>query len=237
MIRFGTFETNSSSAHTFVLRSDTNYTTDIQIQEYIDSVKENYPEIPDGYIPTSSYSGDGDYGRGFAMLYEWHEKMSYILASCKYEPQKRNMIIDIIKKRTGCKGVAIPFYPPWDRYDDEPEPSVPCYDLDDYAFDGFGSVDHQSYDNVDNALSAIRKSDEYKTKTDEEIFFDMIFNNKFIIVVDSDESYHFDSMIENGMVETNLFTHILEYHSSAKDGKYSFDDFEEYSDKIIRGGY
>ena len=30
------------------------------------------------------------------------------------------MIIDIVKKRTGCKGVAIPFYGPWDR-DDESE--------------------------------------------------------------------------------------------------------------------
>lgn len=238
MVRFGTFETNSSSAHTFVLKSENTYTTDAEIQEYFDYIETNAPEIPKGYLAVQNYFGDAEYGRGFAFIYEWENKMSYVLATYKYETDNLKKIINIIKERTGAKGIAIPaYYNSWDDEDDNTD--VPLYTDSDYCFDGFGDVDHQSGDNVSNAIKAIKSFPEFADKTFEELIFEIIFNNKFVIIVDSDESYHFDSLVEAGMIDCNEFSHVLQYSYDAgtKQGGYEFEVFSDYEDNLRKDEY
>ena len=77
-IRMSTFETNSSSAHTFVLRGVSDYTTDKEIEEYINSVERvSLLDIFRLHLSMVIWSME----RGFEILNEWYDKMSYLLAS------------------------------------------------------------------------------------------------------------------------------------------------------------
>ena len=64
-VRFGTFETNSSSAHTFVLRNNSEYVTDEEIKNYIDDADVKYGNY---LCIQRSFSGDMDFGRGLKSL-------------------------------------------------------------------------------------------------------------------------------------------------------------------------
>ena len=79
-IRLNTFETNSSSAHTFVLRNNKEYTEGYEIQEWLDSVKLDNLKVPKGYIPLTSFIGDNDYGREYRLLYQWQIKASFFIS-------------------------------------------------------------------------------------------------------------------------------------------------------------
>ena len=102
-IRYGTFETNSSSAHTFVLRSNEDYVTDEEIELYRSDASEKYKN----YLTIErSFSHDMDFGRGFEILAEWHEKLAYLLAAFKNDDNAK-VVVDVVKKRIGVDGVLL----------------------------------------------------------------------------------------------------------------------------------
>lgn len=236
-IRLNTFETNSSSAHTFVIRDNEAWTTDAEIEEFITSVKINSEaEIPDGYIPNISFVSDDDFGRGYRVLSEWYEKMSYLIAAYKYQETEFNTILEVLNERIpGTKGIIVKesdYY--FSDEDEEEVSSTPLYDNEYEDFDCLGSIDHQSYDVADHALAAIRKNEFYKDKSLKEIFHHIIFCNKFVIITDSDETDTFMNLYEQGFFEDTDFRFVLydnyNYNAEKDEDKYDpiFMEFNEY---------
>lgn len=209
-IRFNTFETNSSSAHTLILRDNNAWVSDADIEEHIAAAKDACKTIPDNYIPTDSFFGSDDYGRGYSMLLEWHEKFSYLVASFKYEREEFNAIIEALKMRIpNTKGIVV--LDQYTDYEEEEEENTrtPFYSdsYDDFAC--MGSIDHQSYDTGKEALIAIRKDPMYANMSLAEIFYNMIFCNKFVIITDSDETDTFMNLYEKGFFKSTDFKYVL----------------------------
>ena len=229
-IRMSTFETNSSSAHTFVLRGVADYTTDKEIEEYINSVE----ECPSGYIPTASFNGDMEYGRGFEILNEWYNKMSYLLASFNSNTRMFDKIVDVVIERTGRKGVA---YSKYDEQQYEENKEFPLYDNDWEDLEHMGSVDHQSYDCADNCITALRTMEKYKNMSTEEIIFEIIFCNSFVIIIDSDESYTFSTLYETNFFKDAGFKYILHekwLEDESEKGYHSAPEFEDIIEPFDR---
>lgn len=230
-IRYGTFETNSSSAHTFVLRSNENYVTDEEIELYKRDVMEDHAY--GNYLPIArSFNGDMDFGRGFEILAEWHEKLAYLFAAFQGDENSK-IVVDVVKKRLGVDGVLI--YDN-DTSDDEDDINLPLYENQWEEMDCFGSIDHESYDCYSHAIEAIRKHEHYKDMSIEEIVYEMIFCNKFVIVTDSDESWTFEKLAAQSFFKDAGFTHILhEEFVYRDDGNYhyisTFKTFEDYMKK------
>ena len=72
-----------------------------------------------------------------------------------------------------------------------------------------GSIDHQSYDVGKQALIAIRKDPMYANMPLAEIFYNMIFCNKFVIITDSDETDTFMNLYEKGFFKSTDFKYVL----------------------------
>ena len=70
----------------------------------------------------------------------------------------------------------------------------------------------------------------------EEIIFEMIFCNKFVIVCDSDESWTFENSQHRVSLKNAGFTHVLnENYEMDDNGEYHynpiFENFDEYMEK------
>lgn len=235
-IRFNTFETNSSSAHTFVLRDNNTWTTDEEISEYIESVYENMDnKLPKGYVPTTSFFGDNEYGRGYCLLSNWYDKMSYMIAMFGRYPEKLSDIKSALKERIpNMVGIIVKDT----GYDDDDMNldvnKTPYYEENWSDFECFGSIDHQSTDVGDQFLDAMKKEELYKNMSFKEICYHVIFCNKFVIITDSDETDTFMNMYEQGFFKNTDFKYVLydNYQYDPKTNESSCDpifmNFEDY---------
>lgn len=208
-IRSSTFETNSSSAHTFIKIKKDTYTKDLELQEYLEEDGSVYiAKNGKKYLFISS----DEFGREFRFLNTWLEKARYIIASCKDDQEKINNVVipAILSRFKGFDGVCFNFFE---------ESLLDCYEyefdsdirigrdvyINDYwntVFD-YGSVDHQSYNNLDLIVSALKSSSkEISEMSDYEIYKEIIYNNNYVIVVDSDDEDALIDYIKSGMFKT-----------------------------------
>ena len=199
-----------------------------EVSEFIKSNNWNSKTTKNRYMPIPSFTDDYFcYGHGFDLLTNWEDKFYYLIAG-KHDFDSLNEIISVVTNRIPeIDGIITMLSDEAFNMDSNFE------HLDTYGAIGgsFGSIDHQSYDNVDNLFEALRKDEKYKDKSFTEIVDEIIFSRKFVIVVDSDECDRFTELYTSGMFEKAGFTKILhgEYIDLEKSYEmtYSFVDIEE----------
>ena len=212
-IRKGTFETNSSSAHTFVFVNDENkevYTDKIDEKELEDYASQNTRVSADGKKYLKLSTGD-NYSSSFEILTKWSEKASYVIASYKNDKEcfKNNVIPAILSKFPGFSGIVISFYSDYldGLFDKEILKKGLLYNSLDNPYDSpimFGEVDHQSYDNTSNMVKALSKLDKYKSYSTTELIAEIIWNPKIIIVTDSDSCDTIEDLYQAGVIDSDL---------------------------------
>lgn len=233
-IRKSTFETNSSSAHTCILSPETKEVDDLDIEIYKEGLFSNIRNTPlyisddEFYIPIESEH----YGRGLDILEDWYDRLKYLIADSFSDFSLIVKLADIVKKKIpGCKGLGF--------IDDEgyvinealnlSNSNAPAYSTSKFQYalyDLLGSVDHQSSGTSRNCLAALKKLPDFSNKTDEELIYEFIFGNRILVIIDSDESAEFSSLISSGFVDTLKYSHILveksRYNNDGKKTWYSY---------------
>lgn len=156
------------------------------------------------------------------MLDSWYTKLQYLIAYYKYDVEKIIELSKIVNERYP---KIIGFATQMAEIEDEH-----VYCMDWHYDEMFGDVDHQSMDNIDNLIKAMRASDEYKSLSTKKILQKIIFSNEFVIVTDSDEEYTLKSWFRNGILEKRNIKKILNYVSKDKGKTYSYilEDIENY---------
>lgn len=200
-IRKGTFETNSSSAHTLVIKNsipentlmtpdEVNKELSIWYRLPVDSEKRKREYQPGDkfYLEVQSGYEGGEFGREFRVLSEWYRKLDYYLAenaNSKDLDKKLDELVKIVGKYLpDCVGLVV---------DDASRDSGMFLST---SASYFGNVDHQS---VGTLTSFMRI-----TGIDVE---ELIFNKRYVIIVDSDECCIFDSIKNSGLMDNNITTY------------------------------
>lgn len=245
-LRDGTFETNSSSEHTVVLRDDCSF---VKSNEFVNTIKTAndlaeaflsagiIKEIKGHiYFPIPSFSDQYfEFGHGFEMLTTWTDKFFYLLASFR-NFEDLSTLVDLLKEKIPQIDGIITQLDETAFGNDEPRfndyPYLHTYDCIDYSF---GSIDHQSHDNIHNLINALKEDEKYQKMTKKEIFEEIIFCNKFIIVVDSDSSETFYDLLDEQYFVESGFTHVLtnNYEYDSKTNTYSYNYALKTIDNVI----
>ena len=89
-IRKNVFETNSSSSHSISISSRDN------LFDYLD-------QDENGIITLNG----GEFGWSGGDFFDAETKANYCAVDVYNDPKKRQMLIDVIKEHTGCKGVVL----------------------------------------------------------------------------------------------------------------------------------
>ena len=232
VIRRSAFETNSSSAHTVVLTSQNEWVSQEDIRQDIDDLLIKRNDLKkrfdlafrreDGsiYLPLGYYISVDEngipsmapctFGHEFSVLTNWYEKLGYIVASFKYDLEKviaiKDVVHDYYPEITGFAFVT-------SEQVNALSPNAKVFtELSDYeVYSSFGEVDHQSNDNIEQAINAIRDFDKYKDKSFEDIIREMIFCNKFAIITDSDSCDTFEDIDTSSVCQALGVDRILEF--------------------------
>lgn len=192
-IRRGTFETNSSSAHTLILKKIETKLSEDYIKDILDE---------SGNLILDS---ECNFGRGFNILDTPILKLQYIIAWLGYDyVEEINDLFSAIKTRFPIiKNIYI-------NFDSNPDTSKGDIDEIDYCYsDLFGSIDHQSLNMIDEYLKAIKKFPEFSNMSNTEILINTIFNEEIGIVIDSDETNTFEECILSGIISSTSIKYIL----------------------------
>ena len=97
-IRHGVFETNSSSSHSIVVN-------DSNSENVLDTIwQDEY-----GVITLTG----GQFGWGYDHYNDALTKANYVAIDTYNDPEKQNMLIEVIKEHTGCKEVIIDISLDW----------------------------------------------------------------------------------------------------------------------------
>lgn len=221
VIRSSTFETNSSSAHTFIVVN----TKDSVTQKELDNYAENHTTVKNGnkYLRVSTDSFDQE----FRVLNSWDDKLRYILAIYQYDIEEvfDTIIPMVLKHFPGYKGIALEYC------DSSIDNLMDASAYEDDTYDpiiSLGRVDHQSTDNVDNMISALRKIKKYKSMSLADILEDIIFMNKFNIVVEGDGNLEFETLYSAGFFIDKV-KYILK--STYKDNTFIYDLIDDFKDE------
>lgn len=165
-IRRGVFETNSSSSHVIVL---TNESCETSYTSYATC----------GYLRKDKKTGETvlfieghDFDRNFEVFTSWIDRLSYSLASFKYNDIMIEQILDIVKKRR----------PDIDRFK---------FAKNYEGETDYGTVDHQSQTLLRDMI--------YDAGVKLE---DFIFNDHFILFCDGDEYQVFNTLGKTGIIDT-----------------------------------
>lgn len=251
-IRNNTFETNSSSAHSMVLTGN-NHKHKLSLLDL------DYNKASDTYYFAINKD---DYGRGFEILKSVPDKLGYICASCStliQDPKKYNdcyeqleIIYNICKKNLTDPTVKFKFkinaqlwsYSSFDEAvatDTDGPSAIDCMGIN--SSNCLTSIDHQSMDMIANMLQCVRETiPEMKDSSNEEIFEEFIFNDKYVIIVDDDstgveDSYDVAKRLDAkyvygyfpiGLTEENL------YDVDYKDRLFSIEDYTIYKDWCVK---
>jgi len=109
-IRHNVFETNSSSTHS------------ICISEYSDGILDTLGVDDDGVLHLEG----GQFGWEIEDYYDPNTKANYCAIDTVNSPEKRDMLVKVLKDHTGAKEVSFDF------------------SLDDYKHNNWSYIDHQS---------------------------------------------------------------------------------------------
>ena len=220
-VRYNTFETNSSSAHTCILKPSSPEATDDEINEYIEYILERYGDQEwakskdDFCIPIF---GDTCYSHGFEILDSWKDRLSYIIADSNGNFKRLELISEVVEERIpGCSGFifladtgvfnSIAFNLDFDGI----ERNFPIISDESSFFLGglLGSIDHQSIDNSSRCLEALKELPEYSGLDEKELIRIFIFSNKIDVIVDSDSNEELPRLIRNGFIDADKVGAIL----------------------------
>ena len=131
-IRRGTFETNSSSAHSIVVRRPTSTLGFEKNERHRD-----YFEC--GYIDENGRMRvyENEFGREFSVLSSWQDKFIYALVEFNDNRQEMDRLVDVMKQR----------HPEFKEIDIEVNPDEP------FGWPQWGHIDHQSQGTLKLALA------------------------------------------------------------------------------------
>lgn len=158
-IRYGVFETNSSSSHSFIFRK--------YLPKDEKSYNENIESIQKAVNKkTHTFTIDGetcDFGWGFDILCTPREKLEYCLVAYHDSQDEDKTILDELRKVIDIKNIR------WKKYKGD------CC-----AYD-HGYIDHQSYGLLQDFIKKYNIS-----------LVDFIFDSRYVIFIDNDNSDHCD---------------------------------------------
>ena len=194
-IRYGAFETNSSSMHSLIIfkggQEDTSgcNTTELEFTHgHTTHGSCGWLYTPEPWGDSNEYTGyihvsENEFTRWpFQMLNNWIDKSIYLIAQWSWEKdieEKVANLISIIQEEIpGFKGFKFNKDYTWNSEKGE---------YNDYESDDYGSVDHQSAGLLPEKLGVSIK--EY------------LFNPQIMVVVDGDEYCTFDEMMEAGIID------------------------------------
>ena len=165
-IRRGTFETNSSSAHSIVVRkplSTLGFEKNNRKTEHLEC----------GYIDQHGkmHVYENEFGREFSVLSAWQDKFIYALVELNSNREAMDRLVEVMKRR----------HPEFKEIDIEVNPVG--------WSDAWGHIDHQSQGNLTLALEKENVSVE-----------DFIDDDKYVIVIDSDEVCYLDMLSRAGLL-------------------------------------
>ena len=238
VMRQAIFETNSSSMHTFAISNASDYTKDREINQYLRQFSdEELLKEEDGsfYLPLNSdyknYSTEyeNSFEKDFQILDKWIDKLRYCAAY--YGINEIETLINVIQKRLPlCKGLIASYDYISFQINDEDSLNLDAPFYPQYLEDYFGTIDHQSFSNITEALCAMNDMPEYSNMNEEEKIYEIIFSNKILIVIDSDETCTLDNYIRENIIDSTKFEKILS--CSYKDDEnifiYKFTSVEDY---------
>lgn len=181
-IRNGVFETNSSSSHSLVVKTEGRVLTPEEIAEsmYIS-----------GNGSVRIY--DNSFGRSpFQVLSQPLDKLAYVLAEYSKTDQFQSILDRFIEYVPGLKKIDFPNEINW-RTD-----KVEVY---------YGDIDHQSAGMLKRAI--------FEEQIDP---LDIVFNTRYVIIVDGDEYDEFGSMFRSGLINMNKIKTIYPFPYTTKEG-------------------
>lgn len=167
-IRRGTFETNSSSAHSIVVRkpmSTLGFEKNNRRTEHFEC----------GYIDQNGkmHVYENEFGRGFSVLSAWQDKFIYALVELNSNREAMDRLVEVMKRR----------HPEFKEINIDVDPNEP------FGWGSWGHIDHQSQGNLTLALEKENISAE-----------DFIDDDKYVIVIDSDEICYLDMLSRAGLL-------------------------------------
>lgn len=176
-IRQGVFETNSSSSHSIIIKKQ-----DCPMEAVIDPEWHVYWDDRDENNPNNGYirfwrTEDLDFEREpFHFLVSWYDRLRYAIASNNTK-EGVERIREICSRRIkGFRGFSFP-HDDW-AHEDE---------------DYYGYVDHQSHGLLEHVL------EHYQISLEE-----FIFNDRYVIVIDGDETQYFTVLVEQDLFNKDV---------------------------------
>lgn len=243
-IRLNTFETNSSSMHTVIIIKQSDYTdVNLALNEYIESIPEGartYSSDGGIYLPVpkDEYGDSYDFGRGFGIFTDWKEKFAYVLASIQGDNNKMNSLVNMLRNKSNINiaGICIILseYSNEQLFESEKYSSTVVPAHKDILWGEYGSVDHQSLDNLNNCLDAMNKSPEYANMSIEEKLYEIIFSNRIAIVEDSDETDSLREYIAANILDCSKIERVLTHSYVNGYNKPAVGNFESVESYIER---
>ena len=249
VIRNNVFETNSSSMHTVVLCNRKDYASGSDFNDFIVAAKEMEECLHKAgyfvgqsakYYPIPSFS-DPDYyfGSSFQLFSNWEDKFIYLLAIPKYYKEQVALIDSVLNRIPEVDGIITSLssdYEDTQNYFDSDRIIMPKDSLID---DSFGRVSYEGVSAIEGLVKCIRSNETFKNKTEAEIFEEIIFSNKYIIVTDSDEANNFLHAYKKGLFRDAGFEYILSYKYNDEDDvderyTYYFNSISDYVNRYFR---
>lgn len=175
--REGVFETNSSSSHSIVIKRP--------LSTLVDE-KNKRSSSGCGYIDREHklHIHENDFSWGFSVLCHWIDRFAYALAAYGYDESIMNRIIDsVLESHQEVKDIAI------NGFRDRKFENL---DDDDLWERSYGHIDHQS-------IGLLQEFLEHKQIT----VLDFINDDKYIVIIDNDNSNVFGNIMECGLFDKN----------------------------------
>lgn len=211
------FETNSSSAHTFVIKNETAETTD-------DEIKEFFPEAFDSEkkVLTFDYSGyPCGYDDEFEVLDTWYDKTRYLVLGYfnKIDFDYIEAIIEALKRRIpNLDGINVIDSDITDYSYKKLSPRNKHFVQKSSYFDLDATINHQSNDLPESIFKATNNG-----RPAVDVFYDLIFSKENAIVIMSDCN-SLDDMIPD--LFPNLKSILIEcyhYNNNINDSYYTYE--------------
>lgn len=246
-IRKGTFETNSSSAHTVILvNTDEKIDAKKLVEEYLEEKSKLSDENGRKYFPIPvDITGERySFGQSFAIYTDWEEKLAYLIAASAASKVNKKLILKMIREIVNVDIAGfITYIDEWSAeniYKQFNSNINKLYKLPEYSeYEFCGSIDHQSNDTIDACIDAMRKFEKYSNMSEEELYYEIVFSQNIAIVEDSDSSDGLHAVLLSNIISSDTITHVLvnDYGDGYENVKGVFRSTEDYLTKSSEEDY